>query len=228
MEEKKFVKFKKEEYAMKKYIWQSIGKGRVSAVNVEYTPVGEKIIISTDRPGFVIGPRGEKINELTSVLKTHFKLENPHIEIEEITNNNFDAQLVADNIALELEKFGNLRFKTIAYKALSRIINAGALGVEMRITGKLPSDRAKSWRFASGYLKKVGESSKVVHRAKSTAQTKTGVIGIKVAIMAPDAKLYDKIEINQAVRDSVNRNVIEEVKEVKPKKTTKKTKEAKK
>lgn len=222
MEERKFVQFKKEELAMKKYIWKSVGKGRISGVRVEYTPVGEKIIITTDRPGVVIGAKGAKINELTSFLKRRFKLENPHIEIEEVQNINFDAQLIADNIALELEKFGNLRFKTIAYKYLSRVVNSGALGVELRITGKLPSDRARSWRFSSGYLKKVGESSKVVDRAKSTALTKTGIIGIKVGILSPNAKLYDKIEINDEIRERINTEIVEEVKENKTKKPRKK------
>ncbi len=224
MDERKFVQLKKEEFAMKRYIWQSVGKGKISAVRVEYTPVGEKIIVSTDKPGMVIGSRGEKINELTETLKRRFKLENPHIEIDEIENPNFDSKLVADNIALELEKFGNLRFKTIAYKVLTRIVNAGALGVEMRLTGKLPSDRAKSWRFASGYLKKVGDSAKVVNRAQSVALTKTGIIGIKVAILSPKAKLTDKIVITDEIKEDIRREILEEVKEVKERKAKKKAK----
>jgi len=175
MDEKKFVQFKKREYAMKKYVWNSLGKGKVSSIKVEYTPVGEKIVVSTDKPGLIIGSRGEKIDNLTKILKLRFKLENPNIEINEIRNANLDAQLVADRIALDLEKFGNLKFKTIAYKELVRIMKAGALGVELRLSGKLPSDRAKSWRFAAGYLKKVGDSAKVVGRAQSVALTKLGI-----------------------------------------------------
>ena len=150
MEEKKFVKLKKDELAMKKYIWNSLGKGKVSSIKVEYTPVGEKIIVSTDKPGLIIGSRGERINELTETLKKRFKLENPHIEIDEIESPHFDAQLVADKIALDLEKFGNLKFKTIAYRELTNIMRAGALGAELRLNGKLPSNRAKNLRFASG------------------------------------------------------------------------------
>ena len=73
MEERKFVRFKKDELAMKKYIWRSLGKGKVSSIQVEYTPIGEKIIVSTDKPGLIIGSRGERINELTEVLKKRFK-----------------------------------------------------------------------------------------------------------------------------------------------------------
>lgn len=203
MDEKKFVQFKKKEYAMKKYIWNNLGKGKVSSIRVEYTPVGEKIVVATDKPGLIIGSRGEKIDMLTKVLKQRFKLENPNIEINEIRNADLDAQLVADRIALDLEKLGNLKFKAIAYKELVRIMKSGALGVEIRLSGKLPSDRAKSWRFAAGYLKKVGDSAKVVGNAQSTALTKLGISGIKVGILPPDAKIHDKIEINDEIRNLI-------------------------
>ena len=205
MDEKKFVEFKKKEYAMKRYVWNSLGKGKVSAIKVEYTPVGEKIVVSTDKPGLIIGSRGERIDALTKVLKMRFKLENPNIEIEEIKNPNLDAQLVADRIALELERLGNLKFKTIAYREMERIMKSGALGTEIRLSGKLPSDRAKSWRFAAGYLKKVGDSAKVVGKAQSVALTKLGISGIKVAILPPDALIHDKIEINDEIRRLIAR-----------------------
>src|SRR3989338_7137709 len=126
MEERKFVQFKKEEFAVKEYVKNSLGKGRLSSVRIEYTPVGEKIIVATNKPGLVIGRRGERIDELTNVLKRKFKLENPHIEILEITKPEFDAQIVADEIAISLERLGSLKFKIIAYKMLQKIVDAGA------------------------------------------------------------------------------------------------------
>jgi small subunit ribosomal protein S3 len=211
MEEKKFIRLKKEEYGIKEYIKRDLGKGKISKLDIEYTPVGEKIIISTSKPGLIIGRRGEKIDELTQVLKTKFKLENPHIEIKEIENPIFDAQLVADEIAMSLEKMGNLKFKVIAYKKLQEIINSGALGCELRLSGKLPSDRAKSWRFAQGYLKKAGESRREVNRAEATALTKLGITGIKVAIMPPNARVYDRIDINQEIKNKIKHPQIEEI-----------------
>jgi small subunit ribosomal protein S3 len=199
MEERKFIQIKKQEFGIKEYIKKDLGKGKISKLDIEYTPIGEKIIISTSKPGLVIGRKGEKIEELTRVLKTRFKLENPHIEIKEITNPLFDSQVVADDIAMALERMGNLKFKVIAYKKLQEIIHAGALGCEIRLSGKLPSERAKSWRFAEGYLKKSGDSAKEVDRAQTTALTKTGMIGVKVAIMAPDAKIYDQINVDEKV-----------------------------
>lgn len=222
MEERNIVKFKKEEFAVREYIKKSLGKGKISKVKIQYTPVGEKIIISTNKPGLVIGRGGEKIMELTTTLKTKFKLENPHIEIDEIKEPEFDAQINADDIALALERFGPLKFKVVAYRTLQRIINAGALGVEIRLSGKLPGSRAKSWRFAQGYLKKTGDSAKVVDRAQSSAQTKPGTVGVKVSILSPHAILKDRIKIDEDLLQTLRTNLEKPEKEEKTKKKTKK------
>ncbi len=225
MDEKKFVGFKEEELGVKEYIKNALGKGRISEVNIEYTPVGEKIVVNTNRPGLVIGKKGERIEELTTTLKKRFKLDNPHIEIRDIQNEMLDAQLVADNIALQLERKGSMKFKLVAYRFLQDIVKAGAIGVEIVLSGKLPSDRAKSWRFSHGYLKKTGEPAKVVDRAMSQATTQQGVIGIKVSIMGPHAEIHDRIDVNEDLLSRIKVEV--EAVEEKPKKRMRKTKEDK-
>jgi small subunit ribosomal protein S3 len=225
MEERKLVKLKKEEFAIREDIKRTLGKGKISKVKIEYTPIGEKIIISTHKPGLVIGRKGEKIIELTEILRKKFKFESPHIEIEEIVSPELDAQIMADEIALSLEKFGPIKFKVIAYKTLQRIVHAGARGVEIRLNGKLPSSRAKSWRFAQGYLKKVGDTAKVVDKAQATAQTKPGVVGIKVSILSPKIKMIDDTRIDESAIEKIKNNEIEMKEE--DKKSIKKTKKAK-
>ncbi len=229
MEHKKFVTFKKDELKVREYIMNELGKGRISSVTIEYTPIGEKILVHTSRPGQVIGRKGEKISELTRVLKKNFKLDNPHIEIVEIREPLFDAQLVADEIAILLERKGSLKFKVVAYKMLQQIIKQGALGSEIALSGKLPSDRARTWRFAQGYLKKTGDPAKIVDTAQSQAVTPLGVIGIQVKILRPDADLKDKIEITDAVRQKISSTKLEmetpkETKENPAEKTKAKTK----
>lgn len=222
MEEKNVVKFKKDEFAMKEFIKNSLGRGKVSKVRIEYTPVGEKVVVSTHKTGLVIGRGGERIDELTRALKTRFKLENPHIEIEEIKHPEFDAQITADDISLGLEKFGPLRFKVIAYRMLQKIIDSKALGAEIRLSGKLPGARAKSWRFAQGYLKKTGESANVVDRAQSRAETRPGTIGVKVGILPPDAIIKDKIIINDELISKMKSNSeFQNEEKIKPKKNKK-------
>jgi small subunit ribosomal protein S3 len=220
MEEKKFVTFKKEELGVKEYIKLSLGKGKISYASIEYTPIGEKIIVATSRPGLIIGRKGEKIDELTRVLKKKFKLDNPHIEIREITEPNLDAQLVADEIAMMLERQGSLKFKVIAYKTLQAIMRSGALGAEIVLGGKLPSERARSWRFAEGYLKKTGDPSKVVDSAQAQAKTLPGIIGIKVRILPPNAYIHDKIVVDDSLIQQMKQAQVQEVEE-KPKKKRK-------
>ncbi len=219
MEEKKFVAFKKEELGVKEYIKRALGKGRISNVSIEYTPIGEKIVVATSRPGLVIGRRGEKIDELTRVLKKRFSLDNPHVEIKEITEPLLDAQLVADEIAIVLERRGSLKFKVIAYRMLQDIMKAGALGAEIVMSGKLPSERAKRWRFSQGYLKKTGDPAKVVDRAQSQAKTIPGVVGVQVSILPPNAEIHDKIDVNQELLNKIKAKLV--VPEIAPKKTKK-------
>ena len=228
MEERKTVKFKKDEFAIREYIKKSLGKGKVSKVKIAYTPVGEKIIVSTHKPGLVIGRKGERISELTSFLKKRFKLENPHIEIDEVMVPEYDAQLMADELAVGLERLGPVKFKVLAYRMLQRIINAGALGVDIRLNGKLPGSRAKQWRFAQGYLKKTGHAAKVVDKAQARAETKPGTVGVQVSILSPDAKLLDRIKVDEEMIEKMKSNAEEEKEEEKPKKKTKKKRSKKK
>jgi len=210
MEEKKFVNFKKEELRVKEYVKKALGKGKISNVSIEYTPVGEKIIIATSKPGLVIGRRGEKIEELTRVIKKRFHFDNPHLEIKEINHPLLDAQLVADEIAVSLENLGSLKFKVIAYKMMTEIMRAGALGAEIVLSGRLPSERARSWRFAQGYLKKTGDTAKVVDRAMSQAVNIQGVTGIKVSILPPDAIIHDKIVVDESMFAKLKAHALED------------------
>ncbi len=225
MEEKKFVGIRKEEFSVKQFIKKEFGMGKVSTVTIDYTPVGERITVSTHKPGLIIGKRGETIEKLTNILKRKFKMENPHIDIAEIMKPELDAQLVADEIALALERFGSMRFKAVSYRMLGRIKNAGALGAELVVAGKLPADRAKTWRFTFGYLKKTGDSANLVDRAKSTANTQKGLVGIKVSILKPENKTHDSIVVDEELMNKIKQNVAfveEPVQKKKAKKRVKK------
>jgi len=85
-------------------------------------------------------------------------------------------------------------------------MGARALGVEIRLSGKLPGARAKTWRFAQGYLKKTGDEAKVVDRAQAIARTKPGIVGVKVSILSPYAILKDKIDVNDELIEKIKIN----------------------
>lgn len=208
MEERKFVAMTKEEIGVKNFIRRQFGKGKISSVRIEYTPVGEKIIIATNRPGVVIGKNGETIESLMSVLKKKFKMENPHIDIEEIKKKEIDAQLMADEIATILERFGASRFKSVAYKYLEEIKKAGALGGEIVLSGRLPSERAKTWRFKFGYLKKTGNDRKLVQKAEAIAKDKKGIVGVEVSILKPMEKVKEITSLNEEILTKIKSNTI--------------------
>jgi len=196
MIEREFVAQKTKEYYIKKYVESKLNKVGVSSIRLKKIPLGEKIIIETSRPSLIVGSRGSNIKELTKALKKEFHLENPQIEIIEVRNIFLDANIVADRIASSLERFGTARFKGIGHKIMENVMNSGALGVELFISGKIPSARAKNWRFYQGYLKKCGDIAiQGVRKAQTSALLKSGIVGIKVAIMPPDVILPDHIEI---------------------------------
>jgi len=204
MIERKIIALKKDEYAIKEFVKKSLGKGRLSGIKIERTPLGERVIVTTARPGGIIGKKGENIALLTESLKAKFKLQNPKIEIAEIAKPEFDAQTVADQIAMSLERFGSNSFKIIAYRALEKIKAAGALGAEIVLGGKLPSEKARSWRFTYGYLKKTGDSANLVNRAQAIAATKPGITGIKVSILPSGIYIPDRIVIERKQVDGAN------------------------
>jgi len=225
MIERKFVAEKLKELRVKQFIVQTIGHGKYSYLDIKKTPLGEKILIHTARPGLVVGKKGENIKMLTEVMKKKFKMENPQVEVAEISNPDLDAQTVADQIVNVLERFGPKRFKSVGYKTLQKIIDAGALGAEILISGRgLPGSRAKSWRFYDGYMKKSGDVAvSQVKKAKTVANLNSGTIGIKVSIMLAETQLPDKIVIHEVPK----KQEAAEVKKEEPKTEEKPAEEAK-
>jgi len=209
MIERKFVTEKIKEFQIQEYVRNSLRNAGLSHVKVQRTPLGEKIVVHTSRPGLVVGRKGQNIKQLTKTLKKKFELENPQIEIAEVEQMGLNAVIMAENIASYLEKFGTRNFKGVGHKTMTKVRDSGALGVEIILSGKIPSSRAKSWRFYSGYLRKCGDISlEGVDRGYAVARLKSGIVGIKVAIMPPDIKLPDDIQLSEEVEE-----VVEEVKE---------------
>ncbi len=193
MIEKQFVKQKLKEFQIQEHIGKIFSKTGYSHIEIKRTPLGENVIVYTTRPGIVVGKKGDNIKKLTTLLKNKYKLDNPQLEIGEIENPMLDVNYVSDRIAGSLERFGQKRFKSIGYKVLQEIMDAGAVGAEVILAGKIPSARARSWRFSAGYLKKSGEiNQSMIHKKTINFTNKLGVIGIGVKIMTPDIQLTDK------------------------------------
>lgn len=199
MIEKDIIAKGMKEYVLQEYIAKEIPKACYSKIELKKTPLGEKVIIHTARPGMVVGKKGANIQKITEVLKTKFKMENPQVEIAEIENPNLDSKSVAERILSSFERFGPKRFKSIGYSSLQNIMDAGAVGAEIIISGRgVPAKRSKTWRFYAGHLKKSGDiSQNYIKKSLVVAELKSGAIGIKVHILTPDVKLPDDIKLKE-------------------------------
>ncbi len=228
MIERDFINQKTKEYYIKDYVESKLKGAEISSIKLKKIPLGEKLIITTSRPSLVVGSKGANIRSLTKDLRKKFKLDNPQIEIVEVKNVFLDANVVANRIASSLERFGSARFKGVGHKSMENVLKAGALGVEILMSGKIPGARAKRWRFYQGYLKKCGDiSMNGVKTAYASALLKTGIIGIQVRIMPPNLELPDHVEVFKEIQQFEESKDLEEEKEdkksTKQKSTKKKT-----
>ena len=224
MIERDFISQKTKEFYIKQHIANTLKGAEISDVALKKIPLGEKIVVLTNRPSLVVGSKGANIRTITRDLKEKFGLENPQVEIKEVVDANLDAQVVAQRIASTLERFGSARFKGTGHRVLSDVMGAGALGVEIKISGKIPGSRAKSWRFYMGYLKKCGDVSvSGVLKAYASAQLKSGVVGIQVRIMPADVVLPDTVTILDEAEVVIEESPILGEKASKKKATKKKT-----
>jgi len=178
-----FINQATKEVEIETYIRNFFSKDSFSQLEFERTPLGVKITIYTDNPGKIIGTGGRKINELIEYLKKRFELENPQIDVKPIENPFLDAFTVAKKIATAIEK--GVNYKKIGNVMLKRIMDAGAIGAEIKIAGKLGgSEKSSTAKFMAGYVKHCGDTAKrYVDTAFKEALTKPGKIGITVKIM---------------------------------------------
>ncbi|ACS34499.1 30S ribosomal protein S3 [Thermococcus gammatolerans] len=203
--ERYFIKEGVKEMLIDEYLEKELRRAGYGGIDIKKTPLGTKVIIFAASPGYVIGRGGRRIRELTRILERQFGLENPQIEVEEIKNPYLNAKVQAVRLAQALER--GIHFRRAAYSAIRAIMRNGARGVEIRLSGKLTGERAKSVRFYQGYLAKVGNPAEtLVSKGYAQALLKLGVIGVKVAIMPPDARLPDEIEVKEIVEEEVSGN----------------------
>lgn len=200
MIERKFINEKVRDRGVKEFIASKLKGSAYSHTDIEKTPLGYKLVIHTSKPGLVVGAGGQSIKSITNALVEKFKLENPQVEVSEVKVPELDAQIMSERVAHQLQRWGVQRFKKIGYSAVESVMNAGAKGVEIRISGKVPGKRATTWTFRAGYLPKNGfVSDYVVNRGLTTLKLKQGVIGVKVRILESDVRMPDEIDVFEGV-----------------------------
>jgi small subunit ribosomal protein S3 len=216
--ERTFIRENTNRILIKEFLIKKIEGAGFGGMTIQRTPMGTRINILVERPGMVIGKGGSKIKELTEAIRDNFNVDNPQIEIEEAGSKaSLNAQIMAEKLAEALER--GWHFRRAGHSTVRRIIEAGAKGCQVIIAGKLTGARHRTEKFTEGHVKYCGETAReVMDIGYAVAKLKPGVLGVKVRIMKPDAKLPDEIKIH--IKEEEVQKVEEKKEEVKPEKKT--------
>ena len=176
------------------HVQKKTARAGFGGLSIQRTPLGTHIRISAERPGLVIGRKGGDIQNLTEELERKFGYENLQVEAGEVSNFALNPLIMASKVANALERGWN--YRRAGNSMLQRIMDSGARGCQITIAGKLTGLRHRTEKFVSGHIKFCGEPAlQLMNVGIAQAKLKPGTIGVKVAIMRPDAKLPDEIEV---------------------------------
>ena len=173
---------------------KEVKKAGFGGIDIQRTPMGTRVTLMTERPGLVIGRRGATIKSLTEAVEFKFKFNKPQIEVVEVKNPNLNAQIMAEKLAAALER--GWHFRRAGHSTVRRIMGSKARGCQIIISGKLTGQRHRMEKFKEGHIKFCGDPKiKWMKEGFSIAKLKAGVIGVKVQIMDPDARLPDEVRV---------------------------------
>jgi small subunit ribosomal protein S3 len=191
---KHFINESNKKTGVDEFLGKEFEKAGYGGVDITKTPLGTNIVIYSTRPGIIIGRGGETIKSLSRVLEENFQLPNPQISVAEIEVPELNAFVMASRVTAALKR--GVHFRRAGFWALQQTMEAGALGVEIIISGKMRTERARSEKFREGFVPKSGEPAiKLVRRAVLHVQLKPGIFGVRVSIMPPETEFPDQIKI---------------------------------
>ena len=204
MKERLFMDKAKQHVTLVEFLKKQFGQAKFGEIEVQQTPIVTRIIVYTTTPGLVIGSGGERVNEVSALLKKRFGIENPQIDVQKISNPDLNANIVAQSIASAIEN--GVNFKRLGNFYLQKVMNAGAVGCEIVFSGKLAGERARKERFSAGYLKKCGDTAeRNVIKGFAVANPRLGNVGVTVKIMMKYSrlKLEDIDDANAETKEEI-------------------------
>ena len=165
---------------LKDYLRDAIKEAGFSHAEISKTPTGTRVALHVTRPGIVIGRKGSGIRDLTDKLATDFGLKNPQISVVEIEKPELSPSVMCNRMASHLER--GTAFRRATMWTLKQIMENGAMGVQITISGKLRGDRSAFEKHTAGILPRAGHHAEVIV-AEDIAHVNTamGLIGIRIA-----------------------------------------------
>ncbi len=187
--------FLHEDLELRKYIKKRFYHAGVARIMIERASNRCKITIATARPGIIIGPKGSEIDALRRDLETRTG-KTVTINIEEVKRTEMSAQLVAENVASQLQR--RIGFRRAMKKTMRSVMDAGALGVRINCSGRLAgSEMARREWYREGRVP-LHTLRADIDYGFAEASTKFGLIGIKVWIFK--GEIFAKGESRQQAK----------------------------
>jgi len=171
---------------LNQFLTKELGEDGYSGVEVRVTPIRTEIIIRATRTQNVLGEKGRRIRELTSLVQKRFNFPEETVELyaERVQNRALCAIAQAESLRYKL--VGGLAVRRACYGVLRYIMENGARGCEIIVSGKMRAQRAKAMKFRDGYMIKSGDPvNHYIDHAVRHIKLKQGVMGIQVKIMLP-------------------------------------------
>ncbi|NPE31739.1 30S ribosomal protein S3, partial [Methanococcoides sp. SA1] len=184
--EKKFVQDGYVKASMDEYFAKQLSRAGYGGMDINRTPMGTQITVYAEKPGMVIGKAGKVIRKLTRDVDRLYDLDNPQIDAQEVKRPELNAQMMASRLASSIER--GWYFRKAGHNTMRAVMNAGALGCEIVISGKLTGSRSRVEKMVNGYIKHAGKPvDDIVDDGFAVAVKKLGTLGCKVRIIHPDA-----------------------------------------
>ena len=175
------------------FLRQKIKDAGFSNVEISKTPTGTRVVLHVTRPGIVIGRKGTGIKDLTEILEKQFGLKNPQIAVEEILKPELSPNVMCNRMASHLER--GTAFRRATMWTMQQIMDNGAMGTQITISGKLRGDRSAFEKHSAGILPRAGHHADVVVSEDIVhVETAMGLIGIRIRI-ARKEKLIPEFEL---------------------------------
>ena len=214
MIERIFVEEGIKKVRMNEYFRTELERAGYGGMDIKRTPMGTQITVNVEKPGMIIGKDGRRIKRLTEDIVRRQELDNPQIDVQPIAVPELNAQLMANRLAKLIER--GWHFRRAGRSTLQRIMDRGALGCEIIMSGKLKGPRGRMEKMVAGYIKHCGSmAEEIVDKGYVVAHKKAGVIGVRVWIVRPDSEIPDTFRMNVVpkIKEVEKEGELEEVKE---------------
>ena len=175
------------------FLREKIKDAGFSNVEISKNPTGTRVTLYVTRPGIVIGRKGTGIKELTELLEKKFGLKNPQVAVEEIQKPELSPNVMCNRMASHLER--GTAFRRATMWTMQQIMENGAMGTQITISGKLRGDRSAFEKHSAGILPRAGHHADVVVSEDIVhVETAMGLIGVRIRIAIKE-KLIPEFEL---------------------------------